>query len=105
LPISAAKTSFIVIARLLVQASTSRAGRIVTRNLDVNRTTNAWASLVGTVFVPHNEMEYRKLVALLDGLTDEVGEEESHSLASLMEIVGVLVEAYESEHVPELITE
>jgi HTH-type transcriptional regulator/antitoxin HigA len=75
------------------------------QNLDVNRTTSAWASLAGTVFVPHNEQEYRKLVALLDGLVDEVGENEAHPLASLMEIVGVLVEAYESEHVPELITE
>ena len=34
---------------------------------------------------------------------DEVGENESHALASLMEIVGVLVERYEDEHVPELI--
>jgi len=75
------------------------------QNLDVNRTTNAWASLAGTVFVPHNEAEYRKLVALLDVLIDEVGEDEAHPLASLIEIVGVLVEAYESEHVPELIVE
>ena len=54
------------------------------------------------VFVPHTEEEYRRLVALLDGLIDEVGEDESHPLASLMEIVGVLIEKYEEEHVPEL---
>jgi len=42
------------------------------------------------------------LVALLDSLIDEVGENESHPLASLMEIVGVLIEKYEDEHVPEL---
>ena len=46
--------------------------------------------------------EYRRLVAILDGLIDEVGEDESHPLASLMEIVGVLVEKYEDEHVPQL---
>jgi HTH-type transcriptional regulator/antitoxin HigA len=40
----------------------------------------------------------------LDGLVDEV-EETKHPLASLMEIVGVLVEAYETEHVLELIVE
>lgn len=45
--------------------------------LDVNRTTSAWASLAGTVFVPHNQQEYRKLVALLDGLVDEVEENEA----------------------------
>jgi HTH-type transcriptional regulator/antitoxin HigA len=38
----------------------------------------------------------------LDNLTDEVGEDETHPLASLMEIVGVLVQNYEAEHVPEL---
>ena len=55
-----------------------------------------------TVFVPHTETEYRRLVALLDGLIDEVGEDEAHPLASLMEILGVLIEHYEAEHVPEL---
>jgi HTH-type transcriptional regulator / antitoxin HigA len=36
---------------------------------------------------------------------DEVGENESHPLASLMEIVGVLIERYEDEHVTELMVE
>ena len=48
------------------------------------------------------EEEYRQLVALLDGLIDEVGEDEAHPLASLMEIVGVLIAKYEDERVPEL---
>ena len=39
---------------------------------------------------------------LLDSLVDEVGEEESHPLVSLMEIIGVLIENYEAEHVPEI---
>jgi HTH-type transcriptional regulator/antitoxin HigA len=75
------------------------------QDLDVNKTTDAWSSLAGTVFVPHTEAEYNQLVALLDGLIDEVGEDESHPLASLMEIIGVLIECYESEHVPELLAE
>ena len=74
-------------------------------NLDVDKTVNAWSSLEGSVFVPHNEDEYRQLVALLDRLTDEIGEDESHPLASLMEIVGVLIEKYEDDHVPELAAE
>jgi len=32
---------------------------------------------------------------------DRVGEDESHPLASLMEVVGALIERYEDEHVPE----
>jgi HTH-type transcriptional regulator/antitoxin HigA len=55
-----------------------------------------------TLHVPHSEKDYRELVALLDSLVDEVGENESHPLASLMEVVGVLIEKYEDEHVPEL---
>ena len=66
------------------------------------RRQSAWASLAGTVFVPHSKKEYDQLLALLDDLIDEVGEDESHPLASLMEIVGVLVQNYEAEHVPEL---
>jgi HTH-type transcriptional regulator/antitoxin HigA len=75
------------------------------QNLDVNKTADAWSSLAGTVFVPHSEGEYQRLVALLDGLIDEVGEDESHPLASLMEIVSVLIENYEDEQVPELAVE
>ena len=36
------------------------------------------------------------------GTTDEVGENESHPIASLMEVLGVLIEKYEDEHVPEI---
>ena len=72
------------------------------QNLDVSKTVDAWSFLADTVFVPHTEAEYQSLVTLLDRLIDEVGENESHPLASLMEIVGVLIEKYEDEHVPEL---
>ena len=75
------------------------------QNLDVNKAASAWSSLAGAVFVPHTEAEYRRLVSLLDNLIDEVGENESHPLASLMEIVGVLIENYEAGHVPELVVE
>jgi hypothetical protein len=36
------------------------------------------------------------------GSPDEVGEDENHPLASLMDVLGVLIEKYEDEHVPEL---
>jgi HTH-type transcriptional regulator/antitoxin HigA len=75
------------------------------QNLDVSKTVNAWSSLADMVFVPHTEAEYDRLVSLLDRMVDEVGEDESHPLASLMEIVGVLIEKYEDEHVPELSSE
>ncbi len=62
----------------------------------------SWPTLSRFLFVPHTAQEYQRLVKLLDSLIDEVGEDETHPLASLMEIVGVLIEKYEDEHVPEL---
>jgi HTH-type transcriptional regulator/antitoxin HigA len=54
------------------------------------------------VWVPHNDAEYHRLVETLDQLIDEVGNDETHPLASLMEVIGVLTEKYEDDHVPQL---
>ena len=54
------------------------------------------------VSVPLTEAEYNRLVTMLDELIDEVGEDEAHPLASLMEIIGVMIEHYENANVPEL---
>ena len=62
----------------------------------------AWPQVEPTLRVPHNDREYRELVKLLDRLIDVVGENEDHPLASLMEVIGVLIEKYEDEHVKEL---
>ena len=51
--------------------------------------------------MPHSDREYRQLVKLLDRLIDEVGEDEKHPLASMMEVLGVLIEKYEDDHVEE----
>ena len=61
-----------------------------------------WPQVEQTLRVPHNDREYRQLVKLLDRLIDEVGEKEDHPLASMMEVLGVLIEKYEDEHVAEL---
>ena len=61
-----------------------------------------WPQVEPTLRVPHNDREYRHLVKLLDRLIDEVGENENHPLASMMEVLGVLIEKYEDEHVAEL---
>ena len=52
----------------------------------------AWPQVEPALRVPRNEREYRQLVKLLDRLVDTVGENEKHPLASLMEVLGVLVE-------------
>jgi len=69
---------------------------------DIDRVAQTWPTVASVLFVPHSDYEYQRLVAILDTLIDAVGEDEKHPLASLMEVVGVLVEKYEDEHVPEI---
>lgn len=72
------------------------------QSLNLAQTITAWSSIAEHVFVPHTEAEYERLIAMLDQLIDQIGEDEAHPLASLMEVIGVLIENYETEHVPEL---
>ena len=69
---------------------------------EIQTAQDVWLMLASVVFVPHAESEYEQLAVLLDDLIDAVGEDENHPLASLMEVIGVLIEKYEDEHVPEL---
>lgn len=72
---------------------------------ELEKVTQAWPGISHTIRVPHSEEEYREIVEVLDQLIDIVGEDENHPLASLMDVLGVLVEKYEDEHVPELAEE
>jgi HTH-type transcriptional regulator / antitoxin HigA len=69
---------------------------------ELEKVTKAWPPISRAARVPHTEADYRDLVELLDRITDEVGEDENHPLASLMDVLGVLIQKYEDEHVPEL---
>ncbi|HWF18762.1 MAG TPA: hypothetical protein VG754_05815 [Verrucomicrobiae bacterium] len=71
--------------------------------LQIQKALTAWPQVRPALFVPHHEREYRQLVKLLDRLIDEVGEDENHPLASLTEVIGVLIKKYEDEKVPTLI--
>ncbi len=61
-----------------------------------------WQPFANALETPSNEDEYQNLVDWLDQLIDEVEEDEQHPLASLMEIISLLIEQYENEHIPEL---
>ncbi|MDB9309017.1 hypothetical protein PN471_10275 [Aphanizomenon sp. CS-733/32] len=73
------------------------------QSLNINQTITAWSFIAENVFVPHTEAEYEYLVNILDTLIDQIGEDETHPLASLMEVIGALIENYENEHIPELL--
>lgn len=69
---------------------------------ELEQVKRAWAPVSRAVRVPRTEADYQQLVELLDRITDQVGEDENHRLASLMDVLGVLIEKYEDEYVPEL---
>ena len=72
--------------------------------IEVQTLEQAWPSMARFVFVPHSDKDYQRLTTFLDTLIDTVGEDESHPLASLMELIGVLIEQYEDQYVPEITT-
>jgi HTH-type transcriptional regulator/antitoxin HigA len=77
-------------------------GRSKTMNTQLEEIAKIWPNIQSTFSVPHNEKDYNRLVQLLDGVIDEVGDDESHPLASLMETLGSLIESYEARSIPEI---
>jgi len=77
-------------------------GRSKTMNTQLEEIAKIWPNIQSTFSVPHNEKDYNRLVQLLDGVIDEVGDDESHPLASLMETLGSLIESYEDRSIPEI---
>jgi HTH-type transcriptional regulator/antitoxin HigA len=62
-------------------------------------TDKAWHLLENLLFI-ESEADYRRARQALDGLTDEVGGDESHPRAGLMDTLGTLVHAWEERHHP-----
>ena len=71
-------------------------------NTPLKEIAKVWPDIQDIFSVPHNEKDYKKLVSLLDSLIDEVGNNESHPLSSLMETLGSLIETYETHTIPEM---
>ena len=48
----------------------------------------------------HSKAQYNRMVQLMNGLVDEVGGNEKHPLADLLEIVGDIIAVYDERHYP-----
>lgn len=68
----------------------------------IDKVIDVWPIISPIFSVPHTKDEYNRLVNILDELIDEVGNNENHPKAGLMESIGALIDAYESINVPEL---
>ena len=64
-------------------------------NIQLEEISKAWSSVKSIFSVPHTEAEYQTLVSILDSLIDEIGDDENHKLAPVMETIGNLIENYE----------
>ena len=58
----------------------------------------AWRSVVGVTRIDTPE-EYEQIVDLINTIIDEIGQDETHPLAEVLDYLGDLVKAYEDMHV------
>ena len=69
-------------------------------NALIEQAAQHWQFVSPLLRKPKNETDYDQLVEALDELTDRIGDDESHPLMSLVDIIGDWVEAYDLEHRP-----
>lgn len=60
-----------------------------------------WPQVSCYLSVPKTEVDYQQRLALIDELLDEVGEDEQHPLADILDTLSTLVHVYELDHHPE----
>ncbi|WP_019411497.1 helix-turn-helix domain-containing protein [Pseudomonas psychrophila] len=69
-------------------------------NALIEQAAQHWQFVSPLLRKPKNETDYDQLVEALDELTDRIGDDESHPLMSLVDIIVDWVEAYDLEHRP-----
>ncbi len=66
-------------------------------NSQLENISKAWPTVKAIFSVPHSEKDYNALVRILDSLINEVGNNQNHKLAPVMETIGNLIENYETQ--------
>ncbi|MFK5913767.1 MAG: helix-turn-helix domain-containing protein [Woeseiaceae bacterium] len=66
-------------------------------NSQLENISKAWPTVKAIFSVPHSEKAYQALVKTLDNMIDEVGDNQNHKLAPVMETIGNLIENYETQ--------
>lgn len=61
-----------------------------------------WAQVSQFLHRLESEADYARALALCDSLLDEIRDDESHPLMSLLDVVSLLITDYEAREVPEL---
>lgn len=70
--------------------------------IDTNSIAPIWSDLQHRLGLSpiHSKVQYNHMVQLMNSLMDEVGCNEKHPLADLLEIVGDIIAVYEDSHYP-----
>jgi len=66
-------------------------------NNQLENISKVWPTVKSIFSVPHSDEDYQSLVKTLDSLIDEIGNNQNHKLAPVMETIGNLIENYESQ--------
>lgn len=74
---------------------------VTTLSAELKQAAKVWPAISNIVSVPRTEQEYERTVTSLDELIDKVGENKRHTLASLLDTLGTLIDVYEDKHFPE----
>ena len=69
---------------------------------ELEKVKNVWGDIKNLLSVPHTEKQYKFLLKAMDELIDEVGDNQKHKLAPLLETIGNLIDDYEIRNFQEL---
>ncbi|MBF0171444.1 MAG: helix-turn-helix domain-containing protein [Nitrospinae bacterium] len=64
----------------------------------LKKAVEVWTEAPPLLSLPRNKREYETMVKVLDILVDIAGEDEAHPYARAIDTLGVLIHAYEEEH-------
>lgn len=64
----------------------------------IQDTIQCWKKISPVIHEPQNIDDYEKLSSLLDNLLDVVGEDESHELMGLIDVISHMISVYDDEH-------
>lgn len=68
------------------------------RNHYLEETIRHWKHISPIIHEPQNDDEYEKLASMLDQLLDIVGDNESHELMGLVDVISHMITQYDENH-------
>lgn len=68
------------------------------RNHYLEETIQHWKHISPIIHDPQNDDEYEKLASMLDQLLDIVGDNESHELMGLVDVISHMITMYDENH-------